>query len=421
MKLRNRILAAAIACGIGVSMTGQAEETTTPLKTWTEYMSEMVAVGERAVEGITDPKDELMRQELYKFLHQMMSQSYFELQYQDPRYPDFWPMFNQVYPIFFANPDDSYYQAVVEGSGVYRISGYRGKTRIVDFEIGSGMYVPYAKGVLGPTLAHYDLDRDVKLRDDGYFEVILSAERPSGWKGDWWKLGKDATFIWVRQISYDWKDEDGRFAIERLDVPAARPRDSAQRIAEGMQQIPVWAEGWTRAALAWMDNLRKQGLVNKVTPRDLSATGGITTQRYIQGLFDIQPDEALILETEIPERCRYWMFQLTEELTNTIDPLNRQTTLNGHTAKLDDDGKLRLVISAQDPGVPNWLDTVGYQRGMIVGRWLECNRFPEPQVTKVKFADVRKLLPKNTPVVTAEQRDATIRERRQLAQLRRRW
>ena len=422
MNRQKRILFLSVLLGIFSSQTTFADEPATTAKSWPAYMEELVPLGDRMADLMVDPKDPQSRQEMHKFLYEMMSQGYFALLYQDPKYPDFWPMFNQVYPYMFANPDDSYYQAVVEDGGVYKISGFRGSARIVDFEIGSVDFVPYAKGTLGPTLKHYDLDHDVHVKKDGSFEVVLSAERPKGYKGDWWKLDAKASFIWVRQISYDWTHEvDGRFAIERLDMPAIRPRDSAERIAQGLQHIPVWTESWARFVLKWAARLRDQGLVNKVGVHDLSASGGISNQRYIEGTFDLQPDEALVLETEIPKQCRYWAFQLTDELTNTLDWNNHQSTLNGFSAKRDKDGKFRAVISARDPGVPNWLDVADYQRGMIIGRWKECSSYPEPQITKIKVADVRKYLPADTPVVSAEARDASIRERRKAVQLRRRW
>jgi hypothetical protein len=417
-KLGNAALA---AVGIAWSMTTVAEAPALP--TWSEITQPLVPIGDLAADKLVDPKDPLARQDLYRFLHEMMSQAYFALQYQDPRYPDFWPMFNQVYAYGFANPDDSYYQAVVEDSGVYRISGYRGTTRVADFEVGSGEFAPYGRGALAPTLKHYDLDHDVKIRKrDGWFEVVLSAERPKDWKDGWWKLDPKATFIWVRQISYDWKNEvDGRFAIERLDVPAAKPRDSAERIAEGLRELPKWTANWADWRQQWIKRLYDKGLINKVVAFDLSKTGGITNQSYLQGLFDLQPDEALILETEVPKPCRYWAFQLTDEQTNTLDWMNRQSSLNGFTAKLDKDGRFRAVISARDPGVPNWLDVVDHQRGMIVGRWKECSSYPEPTVTKVKVADVRRYLPADTATISAQQRDAQIRAQREAVQLRRRW
>ena len=41
----------------------------------------------------------------------------------------------------------------------------------------------------------------------------------------------------------------------------------------------------------------------------------------------------------------------------------RQTMLNGHAARIDTDGKLRIVVSARATGVANWLDTLGKGRG----------------------------------------------------------
>ena len=420
MKLRKLLLAASIS----FCLTGAAGAEEAPLPTWKELMEQMAPIGDAQADKFVGKDDPQARQDYFRFLHEMMSQAYFALQYQDPRYPDFWPMFNQVYTYGFANPDDSYYQAAIEDSGVYRISGVRGTTRIVDFEIGSGLFVPYGKGKFGPTLKHYDLDHDVKIGKNGRFEVVLSAERPKDWKGDWWPLDKGATFLWVRQRAYDWKNEvDGRFAIERLDVPAAKPRRSAAELAEGLRQLPKWTAAWSEWLPGVMVNklLREKGLVNKVEPLDLSKQGGIANQRYVQGIFDLAPDEALILETEIPKPCRYWSWHLADLYTDTMDWMNRHSQVNGFTAKLDNDGKFRAVISAKDPGVPNWLDVVDHKSGMIVGRWKECASYPTPTVTKVKVDKVRNYLPKDTPTVTLAQRDADIRARREAAQMRRRW
>jgi hypothetical protein len=79
------------------------------------------------------------------------------------------------------------------------------------------------------------------------------------------------------------------------------------------------------------------------------------------------------------------------------------------------------VISADDPGVLNWLDTGGRQRGAIVARWWTASSPPEPVVTRVRLSDVRTNLPAGTPAVTAADREASIRLRRKGAQLRTRW
>jgi hypothetical protein len=82
---------------------------------------------------------------------------------------------------------------------------------------------------------------------------------------------------------------------------------------------------------------------------------------------------------------------------------------------------VRYVVAAKDPGVPNWLDTAGYNSGAIQGRWTECSADPIPTVQKVALSDVRKSLPPWTPVVTANRREELVRERRSQVQQRPLW
>ncbi len=370
---------------------------------------------------MSDSQDPQLRQEMYRMLFMNMSAAYMGLFLGDNEHPDFWPLANMAYNFGSPNPDNTYYMAPLAGDGVYKISGYRGTVRMVDFQIGGGPG-GFAQSGFAPTYANYDIDSLHIGKKDRAFEVILSAERPPGYKGDWWKLDPKATYVLVRQVAYDWLHEvDGRFAIERLDRTAVKPRQSAKEIEENLRQVSVWSENWTKFGLQWINNLRDKVPVNKVIVRDLASVGGVTTQKYIEGLFDLDPDEALIYETEMPKRCRYWNIVLNDRLWSAIDFTNRQSSLNGFTAKLDKDGKFRAVISATDPGVPNWLDTAGYKQGTLLGRWTECSSAPVPVVTKVKVAEVRNYLPADTPVVSAEARDAAIRLRRKGAQMRKRW
>jgi hypothetical protein len=119
--------------------------------------------------------------------------------------------------------------------------------------------------------------------------------------------------------------------------------------------------------------------------------------------------------------CKYWSLILTNDLYQTTDWYNNQSSLNGAQARLDQDGLFRIVISAKDPGVPNWLDTAGNPTGAMQGRWLDCAGSPMPTVERVPLSKVRSLLPSETPVVTPAQRDAAIRDRRANVQLRRLW
>ena len=84
-------------------------------------------------------------------------------------------------------------------------------------------------------------------------------------------------------------------------------------------------------------------------------------------------------------------------------------------------GRFRAVISPVDPGVHNWLDTLGYERGIIQARWHECSSYPQPTLKKVKIPDVRQHLLADTPAFTPAERDAAIRRQRKGAQMPRRW
>ena len=80
-----------------------------------------------------------------------------------------------------------------------------------------------------------------------------------------------------------------------------------------------------------------------------------------------------------------------------------------------------IVVSARDPGVKNWLDTAGYLRGVVQGRWTGCDSQPIPEVRKMKIGRVRDALPKDVAVVTPRERERIVRERRRALQERRLW
>jgi hypothetical protein len=55
-------------------------------------------------------------------------------------------------------------------------------------------------------------------------------------------------------------------------------------------------------------------------------------------------------------------------------------------------GRYRLVLAAEDPGVPGWLDTEGRPFGLFVLRWLRPARPPElPDVRVLPLAEAVRL------------------------------
>lgn len=117
-------------------------------------------------------------------------------------------------------------------------------------------------------------------------------------------------------------------------------------------------------------------------------TGGAEENINGWGHFDLTPDEALIVDVE-PAHAHYWSLHVGNFWWESLDYATRHTSLNGHQAVLDDDGRFRAVVAHADPGVPNWLDTLGHLVGPMLFRWVVSDSSPEPVCTVVPFADVR--------------------------------
>jgi len=393
---------------------------TPTLPEWHEYLARWAPVADRLVAKLRDPSDAQDRQELYQMMLSALAGGHFGLVSNDPDYPEFVPMLSASLNFAAPVPDFVYTYAPIRGEGTYRIAGHRGTSLFAFVTVSETYFTRTDKPK--PGLANYDVDA-LTIGADGRFEVLLSAERPRNWKGDWWPMDPKATNLGVRHAMYDWENEiDPRMSIERLDVPAARPKPSAAEIAERMEEIAQWMEYSIQHWLIHLDATRTKGVVNRFEVTDYSGfTGSSWPQVYLETLFEIGEDEALVIETGIPDQVRYWSFMLADELFATIDWANHQSSLNGHQARLDADGRFRAVLSVRDPGVPNWLDTGGYLRGVIQNRWNQASSAPCPTMKRVKLSEIREHLPKETPVVTAAEREQSLRRRRAGAQMRRKW
>src|SRR5678815_4951421 len=58
----------------------------------------------------------------------------------------------------------------------------------------------------------------------------------------------------------------------------------------------------------------------------------------------------------------------------SLDYIHHQTSLTTAQSKVDSDGMIRFVVSERDPGVHNWIETTGHQRGYLQLRWQRLSR-----------------------------------------------
>ena len=397
--------------------------TTTPLPSWSDQM--------HALDGVVDELLEIWRpdgateaeiQDMNKLALSILSEGYLCKVYTDARRPVFMPLWNYAFNQGGPDPDYVYSSVEVDPTGTYRISGDRGTTRFVEItQQYQDIYSPAMIGGDHPRVNRtLDLD-DVDLDEQGRFVVVVSSERPDGWDGDFWELDENAHRMLMRRCSCDWTNEiDARVAIERLDDGGADM--TPEEIAERFSLMRDWIVGTITFDMKLVRYYRRHHGVNQFARSQwIDTVGGLPRQAYYDGIHEIDDTEALILETDLPEKVRYWQALVGDDRFCTIDWVNRQSSLNDSQAHIDSDGKFRCVISRLDPGVPNWLDKGDYPWGMIQMRWNLASDFPDPIMRKVPFAEIREHLPDDTPVVTPEERAEHLRRRRVGAQLRRLW
>lgn len=411
----------------GLSSSAMGNEATTPamapdsFSEWKEFASGIDRAAQRMAAKLPERlrNDPIMLERAQKLLIASTVRNGLKSLAGNRSYPSFTPEIGLLINLFQPNADTIYKSADIDARGVYRLRGRLGTVDIFKLaELGPDMI---RTNKPSGARAHHDF-KTLKRDAEGRYDVILSAEKPAGYTGEWWKLDAGTVKLMTRQMSSDWaKEIDPTISIERLDVPAAMPQPTVEEMRASLAELPDMIGNAATFFVDHVEQLRQDGFINKMKIFDLTNMTGLEGQFYYEGAYDLAPDEALIIEAKVPEKCVYWSIILTNDIYETTDWYNHQSSLNRAQAHVDRDGVFRAVISGTDPGVPNWLDVAGYQSGAVQGRWTNCSATPIPTTQVVKIKNIRKYLPVDTPKVTLAERDATVRARREAYQQRPLW
>jgi hypothetical protein len=289
------------------------------------------------------------------------------------------------------NPDAIYFNAFLREGVEYVVRGRRGTSADLSFQVMGGQY---SADSAATSLMAFD-DRELDVQPDGSFEFTYTAE-------------PGAKTMIVREVFNDWETEErGTLTIERADTlgkPAkaltrdllAKKYDVAARSLVG--SIQTW--------FAFPHFFQYQEPVNTLTAPQ-ATPGGLASQRSSIGHYELADDEAMVVTVPRCDDCAYQAIQVGSDWYASTDYETHQTSLTKAQAVTDPDGRMRFVVSEQNPGIANWLETTGHRTGSMMLRWQRLERdltqeADGPTVEVVPFADVAKHLPHYSPISTEE-------------------
>jgi hypothetical protein len=372
------------------------------------------------------------------------------------------------------NADAIYLTAPIDGNRSYTIRGRAGDTRhwrgeapvtqgrkaphYVIFEAPSG----YAgdsgsiKEMKPGSRTNCDVLDSTRLQvnEDGSFEILLAPERPESHSGNYMRTRVTKTrtmsdgtteqrdyvtqMVMLRELFCDWEREDLlELFIYRNDLlgqpmPAYTPAIAAKQMEEigrlTRNHLHFWNEFYAIICEAYGDMngdgqcFMPRNDFNRPNAASLATAGGMATNVYCGGIYELEADEAMIVELNQPVEPLYIGFHLGNMWGESLDFANHQSSLNALQAYRDSDNVLRYVIAHRDPGVANWLDTTGHPVGYMAVRWAYAvkpkENLPWATAKKVKLGEVLQHLPPQTRLITPEQRRAAIAVRQEHVQRR---
>ena len=362
------------------------------------------------------------------------------------------------------NADNLYLSAPIDPEQEYRIRGRARDTRHWRGEPAVAPSAPWY--VIFSAITHYTGDSgglaelmpsvtnnagsldsgELQVDADGRFEIRLGPDRPAGYEGNFISTRaqlpsgetQGARYLICRQLFADWEHEETlELEIVNLDRigaprPAPDPESTVRKLRRAGEivnhQMRFWNEffdtildgyGSSPAPTPFAFPPRNQ--LNAPSPPSATVGAGQATNIYAGGLYSLRPDEALILEQQIPVPPVYTGFSLCNIWGESYDYANYVCTLNNHQARADSDGRVRYVIAHDDPGINNWLDTTGHPEGMMSLRWAYHavpDLLPSVELRVVPLADVLSELPADTLRVSPEERREQVRIRQEHSQRR---
>ena len=317
-------------------------------------------------------------------------------------------------PATAENVDVSYTFIPIDGQAHYELHGRRFDPAVGDCPI-------YVASNLSMTMNVDSISwQDIAFNDDGSFVLTVGPE-PANGKRNHLQTTIDTRYIYTRDARTDWRQLPIAYRVRRLDPPTTAPMSVESKAALAARFIvdDVGLANMYRKLFAAQ-------AVNTITsPETATGFGGQTTQKLCRAHLQLADDEAYVFTLDAGG-AGYHVITANNMWLEALDYWDRVSSLNNGQSMANADGTYTYVVSIQDPGVHNWIDTLGLHETLIIVRLQLLQRNPDGSAgghvhakgQVVKLNDLGSVLPDGMRRVTSGERQQQIAQRMETFKLR---
>lgn len=372
---------------------------------WIEFCDRLKAAGERVFKE-QNPASGLHRADAFRFLTQNLGQAFdLGLETKDTRYPSIHTFCNPTRKLGGDCADFVYQQAWIDGESTYRVSGDRGTARFFNITVqgprspGPGvLHEPFGDVPEANLFGH-----ELTTEDDGSLEIWIGGRQRGP---NWLPTTAGSRKLFIRQGFDFWDERPARIRIERVGMDTPKPPPTPVSMIDAMG----WAGDFVTGLMDdWPEFPFRYGGVDEQNPNSFPAApatdadakrGRAATNMH----WVLSADEALVIEFDAHDGL--WMFTNMGVFFTSMDYLYRPVSYTPSRTAVDSDGKVRLVLAHDDPGIHNWIDTQGFERGNVTYRHMLEGEPAELCTRVVDRAQLADALPSDTATVSPAERTA---------------
>lgn len=379
---------------------------------WNAFCDTLKEAGQLAFKD-ANPANPLQRADALRFLTQNLGQAFgLALETKDPAFPQIHWFTTPTMKLGGDVADFTYRQAWIDGTRQYRITGRRGTSRFFNVTVQGPRPAVMANGnpplhePFGDVPQANLFGHQLVTEPNGSFELLIGGEQTGP---NWLPTTPGSRKLFIREGFDAWDETPTPLTIEALDMNGPRPLPTPQRMIEAIDWAGQFLHGAMRDWPEW-SWANSGGVTDPHQPNHFPGASANSAEDTKRGrlaahmVWRLAPDEALIVEMEPHDG--FWIFGMGGALVGSMDYLTRPVSYTPARTALGGDGVVRLVLSHDDPGLANWLDTQHFAEGNLTYRNLLSQTPAAIRTRLVKRADLFAALPADTPRVTPEEREA---------------